>query len=295
MLGVALSLSLSGQAPTIPIYDTTAPCLEAVTADSSYYEAGIGEVLAAVREPGMDYYAPVPRAGRQEALLIIPGGGYTVAAFDHEGTDMGRYFSARGVHAFVLRYRLPAGITTDCKSTVALQDAQAAILRIRQSADSLGYRADRVGVMGFSAGGHLAGSLSVHARQVDGLSTRPDFSLLVYPVVLMDTAFSGHRGSQHALLGTEPDPDRLAYFNLPDQIDSLTPPTILFHASDDVGVRPRNSLRYYERLIAHGVPADLRLYANGDHGFASARELDGPVSHWLEEAVAWITQLFVTR
>ena len=287
-----LPCSLLAQEGLLPIYKGVVPCLGAVAADSSYVDAVIGEVVMATRVPGLQYFAPVPRSARREAVMVIPGGGYTVEAWDLEGTDIARYLSARGYHAFVLRHRLPQGITGDCKDHVAQDDAQQGLLTIRGLADSLNYFADRVGVMGFSAGGHLAGSVSVHATQVDSVSSRPDFSILVYPVLLMDAESSGHGGSQLALLGENPDSKRLAYYNLPTQVDTLTPPTVLFHASDDTGVLPRNSLRYYEQLVAHGVPADLRIYATGGHGFGSAREASGPLNGWLEEVVDWIKRQY---
>ncbi|WP_420460591.1 alpha/beta hydrolase [Neolewinella sp.] len=294
LLCLLLSCAVLAQQPVIPLYSGEVPCVDAVAADASHYDAEIGEVVTAVRVPDLIYFSPVPRSASQEAVLVIPGGGYTIEAYDLEGTDIARYLSARGYHAFVLRHRLPQGIEGPCKDHVAQDDAQQGLLSVRRLADSLGYRADRVGVMGFSAGGHLAGSVSVHARMEDSLTTRPDFSILVYPVLIMSAADSGHAGSQAALLGQAPDPQRIRYYNLPTQVDSLTPPTILFHASDDTGVLPQNSLRYYEALIAHGVPADLRIYARGGHGFGSARELAAPVSGWLEEAVTWIRSRYPT-
>ena len=288
LIGLFLSCTVLAQQPVFPLYSGEVPCLDAVAEAASHDDAEIGEVVTAVRVPDLAYFPPVPRSAAQEAVMVIPGGGYTIEAYDLEGTDIARYLSTRGVHAFVLRHRLPQGIEGPCKDHVAQDDAQQGLLTVRRLADSLGYRADRVGVMGFSAGGHLAGSVSVHAREEDGTTSRPDFSILVYPVLIMGAEDSGHAGSQAALLGQQPAAQRLAYYNLPAQVDSLTPPTILFHASDDAGVRPRNSLRYYEALLAHGVPADLRIYASGGHGFGSAREVDAPVSGWLEEAFIWL-------
>ena len=272
-----------------PVYTGAVPCLTEGVA-SERMDSAIGRVITNVVEPTLDYYAPVPRASVGKAIVLIPGGGYAIEAWDHEGTDIARYLSAQGYHVFILAHRLPMHLTGACKSTAALSDAQEAILRVRQLADSLSFPDDRVGIMGFSAGGHLAGSASVHSRDRAGTSSRPDFSVLVYPVTLMNAERTGHAGSQYNLLGEDPHPDSLAYYNLPEQIDSLTPPTLLIHASDDRAVIPENTLAYYRALVQHGVEADLRMYATGGHGFGSARERPGPVSGWLEEVIEWLAR-----
>ena len=285
---ILYSATLAAQDDIYPVYTGVIPCYtEGVASERT--DSAIGRILTNVVEPTLDYYGPVPRASVGKAIVLIPGGGYAVEAWDHEGVDIARYLSAQGYHVFILAHRLPMQLTGDCKSTAALSDAQEAILRVRQLADSLSFPADRVGIMGFSAGGHLAGSASVHTREAAGTSSRPDFSVLVYPVTMMNEARSGHGGSQYNLLGDNPDPDSLAYYNLPEQVDSLTPPTLLIHASDDAGVIPENSLAYYRSLVRHGVAADLRIYATGGHGFGSARERPGPVSGWLEEVTDWLT------
>ena len=248
----------------------------------------IGRTVRHVGQPELHHYAPVPRADRKTAVLVIPGGGYTMEAWELEGSDIAAYLTHRGYHGFVLRHRLPAHLPEDCRSEGAYDDAATALQKIRGLADSLGFAADRVGVMGFSAGGHLAGSVSVHHRTDGGISSRPDFSVLVYPVLIMNTEAGGHAGSQRSLLGTDPDPAALAHYDLPSQVDSLTPPTLLVHASDDRAVPAENSLRYYRSLLTAGVEADLRVYAEGGHGFGAAREASGPVKGWLEEVVAWI-------
>ena len=282
-----LPISLAAQDRVFPVYTAAIPCLADGVA-SARADSAIGRVVTNVVKPTLDYYAPVPRASVGKAIVLIPGGGYAVEAWDHEGTDVARYLSAQGYHVFILAHRLPMQLRGECKSTAALDDAQEAILRVRQLADSLSFPTDHVGIMGFSAGGHLAGSASVHSRERAGSSSRPDFSVLVYPVTLMNAERTGHAGSQYNLLGEHPHPDSLAYHNLPSQIDSLTPPTLLVHASDDRAVIPENSLAYYRALVRHGVEADLRIYAHGGHGFGSARERPGPVSGWLEEVTDWL-------
>ncbi|NJB85623.1 acetyl esterase/lipase [Lewinella marina] len=279
---------LTGQDQVFPVYTGPIPCANDRPLGSRN-EAGIGRILTDVSEPELHYFAPIPRSGRADAVMIIPGGGYAIEAWDLEGTDIARYLSHAGYHAFVLSHRLPARAEPECRSEVALNDAQTGLLRIRGLADSLGFATDQVGVMGFSAGGHLAGSASVHPREEGGVSSRPAFSILVYPVTLMDADRRGHAGSQANLLGPEEDADLREYFHLPAQVDSLTPPTLLIHASDDKAVPPRNSLEYYAALQSHGVAADLRIYATGGHGFGAARERETPVRGWLEEVTKWLS------
>ncbi|THH41230.1 alpha/beta hydrolase [Neolewinella litorea] len=281
------TVALAAQDRVYEVYTGAIPC-PTERPLASRTDPGIGRILTDVSVPELHYYAPVPRGGGSAAVMIIPGGGYAIEAWDLEGTDIARYLSHRGFHAFVLSHRLPARAADACRSEVALHDAQEGLLRVKALADSLGYASDQVGVMGFSAGGHLAGSASVHPRESAGASSRPAFSVLVYPVTIMEQARSGHAGSQANLVGENPDRELLQYYNLPAQVDSLTPPTLLVHASDDGVVHPRNALEYYSALVAHGVPADLRIYATGGHGFGAARERETPVQNWLEEVVNWL-------
>ena len=289
-----MALPLPGQT-VFPLYPQGAPCPSGLptTADR---EDGLGLIVRTVGEPELYHYAPVPWMATGGAVMVVPGGGYSVLAWDHEGVVMARRLASAGIHAFVLRHRLPAHQPEPCKRTVALDDARRGLRTVRWLADSLGYGADRIAVMGFSAGGHLAGSLGVHATAgdpqatdpVERVSSRADHNLLVYPVLIMDRERPGHAGTQHALLGDNPAATDLAYFNLPGRVDSATAPTLLVHASDDLGVLVRNSLRFYEALVRHGVPADLRVYAAGGHGFGTATQRPGPIARWLEEAIAWL-------
>ncbi len=282
-----VSLGLVGQQAVIPVYPGEVPCATNRPA-ASRMDAAIGLVLTDVAVPELYHYAPVPRASRNTAVMVIPGGGYYIEAWDLEGVDIARFLAAEGYDAFVLRHRLPGTIVGPCRDHVALDDAQQALLTIRGLSDSLNFAVDRVGILGFSAGGHLAGSASVHWREEGEVSSRPDFSVLVYPVLMMDASASGHAGSQRALLEEVPDPDRLLYYNIPERVTADTPPALLIHASDDEGVSALNSIRYYEALLRQGVPADLRIYATGGHGFGAAREYDAPVSGWLDEVVRWL-------
>lgn len=285
LLGLLTAAPLLGQMDTIPLYDGPAPCATGRPLTTEV-KPDIGLLLTDVPAPELHHYAPIPRADRKTAVVIIPGGGYYVEAWELEGTDIANYLTHRGFHAFVLRHRLPGRISDrSCKERVALEDARRAMLTVRKLADDSGI--ERIGIMGFSAGGHLAGSASVHHQRQEGRSSRPDFSVLVYPVTLMGEAES-HNGSAVALLGDNPDPELLDYYNLPERVDSTTPPAILIHAIDDEGVPVENSLRYFEALRRVNVPASLIVYPEGGHGFGAARYRQGPVSGWLDEVVRWI-------
>ena len=289
-----MSTGLSAQR-VYPLYAADPPCATAAPTATELKE-DIGLIVTNAQSPELHHYAPVPREASGGAVLIAPGGGYWIQAWDLEGVDIARRLANAGLHAFVLRYRLPAHADPDCRSSVALSDAQRGLQYIRSMAASLGYSPDHVAVMGFSAGGHLAGSASVHHLEPDpasqdgvlGYPSRPDASVLVYPVITMDARHSGHQGSQEALLGDTPSADLLHHFNLPNQVDTTTPPALLVHASDDTGVPVTNSLRYYEALQRNGIAADLRVYATGGHGFGSAVSLDSPVRGWLDETLVWL-------
>ena len=281
----------------LPLYEAKLPCVADQPA-AEYQDTIIGLVKTYVDTPYVEYYAPVPRSARPTAVIVVPGGGYWISAWDYEGTDFARRLVTEGYHVFVLAYRLPGRLDDEvCRNKVALADGQRAVQLVRSLATERGFAPERVAVMGFSAGGHLAGSVAVHPvapieqanDPVLRYGSRPDRSILVYPVTLMNAAGTGHAGSQRALLGDRPTTEQLTYYDLPGRVDSLTPPTLLVHASDDRAVPVANALRYYEALVHHGVPADLRVYATGEHGFALARGLTNePVREWFAEVLRWL-------
>ncbi|MTB50486.1 alpha/beta hydrolase [Lewinella sp. W8] len=286
---------LSAQDRVIPLFPEGAPCPSGFR-DSTVYLNTIGRLIRRVAEPEIHHYQPVPRSASGSAILIVPGGGYVVEAWDIEGEDIARRMAQEGIHAFVLKHRLPRYYTDSCKYTVALGDAQRGIQTIRLMADSLGIDRDRVAIMGFSAGGHLAASASVHHLAPDStafppaaaFSSRPDLSLPIYAVLSMDDSPVSHGGSMMSLLGEHPDPAVRDRFNLPRQVHPGVPPTFLAHASDDEGVVPDNSLRYYRALHENRVPASLHVFSTGGHGFGTAKHFDGPVSGWLDLALQWM-------
>lgn len=267
--------------------------------DEIRIDSAIGVVVTKVHQPSVHHYAPIPRMATGGAVIIAPGGGYQVQAWDYEGTDFARRLAAEGMHVFVLRYRLPATVDApDVKPMIALQDAQRSVQLVRSLADSLGYAPDKIAFMGFSAGGHLAASVAVHSLpgypnaivSCERFSSRPDLSLPIYPVIIMDDSGKGHQGSAVALLGEDylNHPLR-ARLDLPGMVNGAdVPPTFLVHASDDRVVLPENSLRYYSALVENETPVSLHIFAEGGHGFASGKHFAGPTSNWVDLMVEWL-------
>ncbi|HEY4106346.1 MAG TPA: alpha/beta hydrolase, partial [Polyangiaceae bacterium] len=225
-----------------------------------------------IRVPTLTAFLPKQPNGA--SLIIAPGGGYVREVIDKEGSEVGAWFAERGVTVFVLKYRLP-GEGHEHASWVPLQDAQRAVRVVRAQAASWQLDPARIGFLGFSAGGHVAASLGTEfARKVyepldasDALSARPDFLLLLYPVVSMQDPVA-HQGSKHALLGAHPSAVDSALHSCDLHVQSTSPPTFLALADDDHSVLPENSLRFYQALKRAQVRAELHVYLHGGHGFA---------------------------
>ncbi len=241
-----------------------------------------------VDQPTIRIYRPEQPNGA--AVVICPGGGYGALATDHEGHQVARWFQTIGVTSAVLKYRLGPRY----HHPAPLQDVQRALRYLRQHAAELGIQPDRIGVMGFSAGGHLASTASTHfdagdasaADEIDRISCRPDFSILGYPVISFIEDF-GHKGSSRNLLGDNPDPNLLQFLSNELQVTDQTPPSFLFHTTEDTAVPPQNSLAYYKALIEHGIPAELHIYQNGPHG-AGLGVGDPVLSTWKERLADWL-------
>lgn len=235
------------------------------------------------------YPAPAGSTTRT-AVVVFPGGGYVNLAMNHEGRDIASWLNARGVTAFVLKYRLAPRY----RHPSMLQDAQRAIRTARSLAEKLGYEKNRVGIWGFSAGGHLASTASTHfdagnpsaSDQIERQSSRPDFAVLCYPVVSFDDSIA-HSGSKRNLLGDNPDPKLVETLSNEKQVTAQTPPTFLFHTGDDPGVPVENSIHYYLALRKHKVPAELHVYQHGRHGVGLA-PFDPILSTWPARLEAWL-------
>ncbi len=224
------------------------------------------------------YVAPEPSG---VGVIMCPGGGYSIVAADHEGHDMAPWFNERGITYVVLNYRIPNG-----DPTIPLSDAQRAITEVRSHAQEWGVDPCRVGIMGASAGGHLAATL---ANIPTDTLNRPNFQILLYPVISFreDT---GHMGSRRGLIGENPSEELVARFSLDEQVTSATPPAFIVLSSDDPGVKPANSLRYFQALVSNGISAELHAYPTGGHGWGF-RESFPYHDQWLYEMGLWLERM----
>ncbi|HEX5667515.1 MAG TPA: alpha/beta hydrolase, partial [Chitinophagaceae bacterium] len=219
------------------------------------------------------------------AVIIFPGGGYGINAIKHEGWDLAEYFNEKGITAFVVKYRLPDSNTMVFPETGPLQDAQQAITHVRNNAAKYNIDPSKIGVMGFSAGGHLAATASTHYRYSENAAVlRPDFSLLIYPVISFSDSI-GHIGSRSNLIGKNPSPEKIKLYSNELQVDTHTPPAFLVHAKDD-GVSYMNSVVYEEALKKNNVPVKLLLYDKGGHGYGMYNKQSE--IFWPEEMIRWM-------
>jgi acetyl esterase/lipase len=241
-------------------------------------------------KPSIRMYSPEAAKRNGTAIVVCPGGGYGGLAIDHEGQQVGEFLRSHGITAFVLKYRLGPKYN----HPAPLNDVSRAIRMVRARAKEWNVAPNRVGVMGFSAGGHLASTVSTHfdggdpkaADPVDQQSSRPDFSILCYPVISFTAPFS-HMGSARNLLGQKPDPELLKNLSNETQVTEKTPPTFIFHTQEDTGVPPQNALAYYSALVEKKVPAELHIYQYGAHGVGLA--IGDPVlTTWKERLIGWL-------
>lgn len=281
---MALSLPLAGLAQTaILLWPAGAPGAKG-TADTD--------------KPSITPYLASKANGA--AVVVLPGGGYGGLAMDHEGLQPAKWLNSIGVSAFVVKYRLGS---SGYRHPIEMGDAQRAMRWVRANARKYGVDPKRVGILGFSAGGHLASTASTHydtgsaaaPDSVNRYGCRPDWSILGYPVITMDASFT-HGGSRTNLLGTNPSQSLVDSLSNEKQVTARTPPAFLFHAKDDGAVPVKNAQVYYDSLIRRGVPAELKLYEKGGHGFgladgAGGAPRDSILATWPGLAAKWMEKM----
>ncbi len=221
-------------------------------------------------KPDLTVYRPEKPNGT--AVVVCPGGGYGGLAMDHEGKQVGEFFAKAGVTAFVLKYRTANKERPGPLGAAPLTDVQRAIRTVRAGAKDYDLDPKRIGVMGFSAGGHLASTAATHfdaglteGDAVDKTSCRPDFAILAYPVITMEAGVT-HNGTRNNLLGANPDPKLVELYSNEKQVTKETPPTFIFHTSADTAVVPENAVRFYLACKKAGVPVEMHIYEKGRHG-----------------------------
>lgn len=242
-------------------------------------------------KPDLYFYPAPAETATGTAVVICPGGGYSGLAIRHEGLQVAQWFNSVGITAFVLTYRQPDDAIMENKSIGPLQDGQRAIRLVRRHAKEWGIDPEKIGIMGFSAGGHVASTISTHYNEkvydpVDSTSARPNFSLLIYPVISMDSTIT-HSGSRVNLLGNSPTPEQVMHFSNELQVNEQTPPAFVVHSLDDDVVPVQNSIKYVLAMKKHHVPCELHIYESGGHGYGMAPG-GSTQAMWLEACLKWL-------
>lgn len=283
-IGYLLTLAFPAEAQEIiPLYAGAVPNSNVSDVQESGASSG---VLKGITKPTLEYFKAADGKTSGAAVIIIPGGGYGVVVYQGEGINIAKAMAEKGVAAFVLKYRLPSDAIMPDKKIGPLQDAQQAIKLVRENADKWGIDKSKIGIMGFSAGGHLASTAATHfgkayVDNADNTSLRPDFQILVYPVISMQDSLA-HGGSRNNLLGKNPSTDDKRLFSNELQVTADTPPTYLTHAADDKVVDVDNSIVYFEKLRHQKVPVEMHIYPKGDHGFVFRHP------GWMDPLFAWM-------
>ncbi|AYN04151.1 alpha/beta hydrolase [Flavobacterium sp. 140616W15] len=296
MVILIVTLKITGpiyaQDKIIPLWITPIPNAinNAEYTEKEVLKDGIVTSVSHVSIPTLSIFTPHETKSNGTAILIFPGGGYSHLSIDKEGTKVAKWLNTLGITAFVIKYRLPSDLIMKDKTIGPLQDAQEAMRFIRKNASQWDLDSTKIGIIGFSAGGHLASTLSTHYNDVVyktdySISARPSFSILIYPVISM-TKEVVHKGSQTNLLGTNPSLELINKFSNEKTVASDTPTAFLVHATDDTVVPSENSINYYLALKKNKIPAELHLYEKGGHGFGLG--VKDTSQFWTRDCVEWL-------
>lgn len=269
-----------GDPPGEPTWEKDGPIPE--------MQVGPGTRVRFVHEPILDVYHAKGENRTGAAVVICPGGGYGLLAYDHEGHDVARWLNKHGITGVILRYRM-----FPYRHPVPMMDVQRAMQTVRANSDAWALDANRIGVLGFSAGGHLASTATVHHLDADPdsddpikrVTSRPDFSVLIYPVVTMRSWT--HGGSRRNLLGKEPSDELVALMSNEERVNGTTPPTLLVHSKDDKAVPIKNSEAFLAAMKAHDVPGKLIVFETGGHGYGLGRGNGHETDAWPGQCIEW--------
>ena len=286
VLMIVSELTFSQQQP-IKLYLDSVP--NSKKAPANYLEDDANNHAKMVTDPELIPYFPAKGKANGTAIIICPGGGYANLSMENEGFSIARKFVETGITAFILKYRLPSDAIMVDKTIGPLQDAQRAIQLIRQRAAEWGINPAKVGMIGFSAGGHLASTAGTHFDNAvisnkDNISLRPDFIMLLYPVISFGEM--AHKGSMHKLLGENPSAELLDQYSNEKQVKANSPITFIVQAEDDKTVPVENSLMFYYALLAKKIPAEMHLYPKGGHGFGLNNKTTK--DNWFNSATNWL-------
>ncbi|MDB5193443.1 MAG: alpha/beta hydrolase [Segetibacter sp.] len=253
--------------------------------------------ISKVQNPDIAVYLPSKKSATGQAVIICPGGGYSILSYTWEGVDVAKWLNSKGIAAIVLKYRLPNANSNVISHLSPLMDAKRAIRLVRNNASQWNIKPGQVGIMGFSAGGHLASTLGTHfdkgeanaTDSINKISSRPDFMILGYPVISMSKPIM-HKGSRNNLLGEKANVELEKLYSNELQVTKQTPPTFIFHATDDTAVPVENSLLFYQALKDNGVSAEMHIYPKGGHGFGLAVGR-GYLDTWPDRCIDWLRSL----
>lgn len=288
-----LSFSAMAQDFKLKVWPNGAPDSNGMTLPEETFE---GKRVRNVSEAEMYVYLPKIGVNTGAAVVICPGGGYMIEAMDHEGYEMAEWLTTQGVAGIVLKYRLPYG-----HHEIPLEDVQRAMRTVRQKATEWGINPSKIGIAGSSAGGHLASTAGTRfdagnpeaTDPVEKYSCRPDFMLLLYPVITFDEEYA-HMGSRNNLIGPNAKYDLVERYSNEKQVTAQTPPTFLVLADDDGGVPPRNSVEFYLALKKYKIPAEMHIFRQGGHGFGMNKK-NLPVDQWPNLFAQWMKAQGITK
>ena len=279
-----LSYTLQAQQYNLPLWPDGVPNYKDV-GEKEIIEGDGFRSLSFVQDPTIEVFLPSTGNSVRRAVLICPGGGYSHLAYDKEGTDIAKWLNGHGIAGIVLKYRLPRAKSNIVPHETPLMDAKQAMKMVKANAAEWNIDADKIGVMGFSAGGHLASTLGTHFDA----ESRPDFMVLMYPVISMKQGIT-HGGSKKNLIGENPTKELETNFSNELQVKKDTPPTFLVHTMDDTVVPVENSLMFYQALKNQNIPSEMHLYPYGGHGYALALS-KGHLQSWKERLIDWMKSL----
>lgn len=287
-----MTISVFSQKKEIPLWDKIPDEIESkdYTEKIDYDKNGIADEIRKVTLPTLTAYLAKPEKSNGSSVIICPGGGYGMLAINKEGYKVAEWLNSLGINAFVLKYRLPSDLIMKNKTVGPLQDAQESVRLVRRNAEKWKLNPNKIGIMGFSAGGHLAATLSTHYNDkvyvaTDTVSAKPNFSILIYPVISMKEGIT-HQGSRENLLGKNAGNEAVEKYSNENQITAATPKAFLVHATDDKAVPVENSIDYYLGLKKEKVAAEIHLYENGGHGFGLG--VKGTNATWPKACEKWL-------
>ncbi len=292
----SISLAAAGQDYRLPLYQNPVLSSKETERKEKIEKTDI-TLIREVLNPDITVYLPSKRISTRQAVIICPGGGYGLLVPDLEGTDIASYFNSIGVAAIVLKYRLPIFGNWEVPSKVPLTDAQRAMRMVRFNAPKWNIDPRKIGIIGFSAGGHLASTLGTHfdygnpasLDSIDRISCRPDFMILMYPVITF-TDTTRHQGSMDNLLGKNPDKKLIREYSNELQVKEDSPPAFLVHAYDDSAVPVENTLLFFKALRAKKIPAEMHILSEGEHGFGLGIKNEH-IATWTNNLKWWLLSL----